>query len=455
MGTVCSPVCAKGGPLLSFDLGNPYSLIHIKRTMGHEEKLEQAFDSVVKLIHAYDSYQKTNPTFIPKRDKTWKVIPTAAKVEKSLKNFIGTKNKRRKYWKNMANLASIWYDESIYQSPPNAFMYAYRNLVGTNIVTSDMIRIREMGGNIIPLDYTVRDTAPKTAHTVFRTHGLGFRHYPKNESTTNVLRAGVSTGKYNDTSQMEAIFYDTAIDNPGPKSVAQCRYLEALSEELFENSDSGLILQVVAQLNVNNSHPVEEFSTAMVFSFCEVIPISKWDKELYDRELEIYGDELLFPLLLKPLSAKVAREKIGLIQDIGKEIDSVQDPYEIRTTLLDFNSIKKWNYKSIQSTKSVRKELLEHIKRHSPKCAHHDDDCTKKCSGMTEKNFHVGHIVSQSWSKSYRVFQESVHHPDNLYLCCSSCNESLGKGGPSRKVLQYLNDNFLTVGDLIRKKYLS
>ena len=98
-------------------------------------------------------------------------------------------------------------------------------------------------------DYTVRDTAPKTAHTVFRTHGLGFRHYPKNETTSNVLRAGVSTGKYNDTTQMEAIFYDTAIDNPGPKSVAQCRYLEALSEVLFEDSDEGY--------NFANCRPIE------------------------------------------------------------------------------------------------------------------------------------------------------------------------------------------------------
>jgi len=422
--------------------------------MNHEERLELAFKKVVDQVNQYDSFQKLNPHFTPDRDKTWKAIPTSTRVENSLKNLVGTKRKRGKYWKNMSSLAGIWYDETIYHSSPRSFMYAYRNLVGTNIVTSDMIYLRELGANIVPLDYTVRDTAPKTAHTVFRTHGLGFRNYPKNKTTSNVLRAGVSTGKYNDTTQMEAIFYDTAIDNPGPKSVAQCRYLEALSEVLFEDSDDGLILQIVAQLNVDNPHDIQEFKTAMVFSFCEVIPISRWDKELYDRELKIYGDELLFPLLLKPLSANVARQKIGLIQDLGKDIDPTKDPYEIRTSSLGLNLMKKWNYLGIQSSRQTRKELQDFIYRHSPLCAHHDDTCTKSCSGMTSKNFHVGHIVSQSWSKSYRVFQESVHHPDNLYLTCSSCNESLGKGGPSRKVLQYLNDNFLTIGDLIRKKYL-
>lgn len=423
--------------------------------MDHEGKLETAFQRVVDQVNAYDSFQKSNPSFVPDRETTWKTIPTSIRLKKSLQNLIGTKKKRAKHWENMSDLAAIWYDETIYQSSPRSFMYAYRNLVGTNILTTDMIYLRELGANIVPLDYTVRDTAPKTAHTVFRTHGLGFRNFPKYAKTPNVLRAGVSTGKYNDTTQMEAIFYDTAVDNPGPKSVAQCRYLEALSEVLFEDSKEGLVLQIVAQLNVNNPHDKEEYKTAMVFSFCEVIPISQWDRELYDREWKIYGDELLFPLLLKPLSANDARQKIGLIQDLGKDIDPTKDPYEIRTSSLDINLMKKWNYLGIQSSKQTRKELQNFINNHSPLCAHHDDNCTKSCGGMTSKNFHVGHIVSQSWSKSYRVFQESVHHPDNLYLCCSSCNVSLGKGGPSRKVLQYLNDNFLTIGDLIRKKYLT
>lgn len=426
--------------------------------MGHEQKLEDAYKKVLAQIKKYDKFQKKDPTFIPSRDTTWTTIPKASRIEKSLKKLIGTKHKRAKHWGNMAGLAAIWYDETIYQSSQRAFMYAYRNLVGTNIVTSDMIYLRELGANIIPLDYTVRDTAPKTAHTVFRTHGLGFRNFPKNKPDSNVLRAGVSTGKYNDTTQMEAIFYDTAVNNPGPKSVVQCRYLEALSETLFENKNEGLILQIVAQLNVNNPHEKEEFKTAMVFSFCEVIPISRWDKTLIKRERKIYGNELLFPLLLKPLTDSEARQKIGLIQDLGKDIDKEKDPYEIRTSTLDINLMKKWNYLAIDSSTKKRgqkKQIADFIKRHKPLCAHHDDDCTKSCGGMTPENFEVSHIVSQSWSKSYRVFQESVHHPDNLYLSCQGCNGSLGQGGPSRKVLQYLNENFLTIGDLIRKGFLS
>ena len=90
---------------------------------------------------------------------------------------------------------------------------------------------------------------------------------------------------------------------------------------------------------------------------------------------KIYGDELLFPLLLKPLSANVARQKIGLIQDLGKDIDPTKDPYEISQH--PHLIMKKWNYLGIQSSRQTRKELQDFIDKHSPLCAHHDEPAPK------------------------------------------------------------------------------
>jgi hypothetical protein len=202
--------------------------------MGHGSKMMEAFEKLTQLIGSYDIFQKDEPNFTPDRANTWKVIPTAEKITNSL-GFIISSEKQNKYWKNTVELASIFHDEVIYQSTPNSFMYAYRELVGIKLDVSDLWQIKELGANILPLDPSVRYRPPKHAHSVFRTSMQGFRYYPKGGGD-NIIRAGTAQGQYKDKAQLETIFYDTALN---VKSLIQCRFIEFLSEALFENSDSG------------------------------------------------------------------------------------------------------------------------------------------------------------------------------------------------------------------------
>ena len=410
--------------------------------MDHGSKMMEAFEKLTQLIESYEKFQKDKPNFIPDRENTWEIIPKAEKISNSL-GFIKSPKKQNKYWKNTVELASIFHDEVIYQSTPNSFMYAYRELVGIELDVSDLWQIKELGANILPLDPSVRYRPPEHAHSVFRTSMQGFRYYPKGGGD-NIIRAGTAQGQYKDKAQLETIFYDTALN---VKSLIQCRFIEFLSEVLFENSDSGLIIQMVAKLDVITDNGSEEYSTSNVMSFCEVVPFSRWPPEIKEYEKKIYGHPMLMPLLLKPLSHNKARKKLSIIQDLSKE----NSHFDIRATSLTQEQEKRWNYNNIKPNSSQRKALAEYIRKNEPKCGHHDDDCTKKCNGMSIKNFQVGHILSQSWSQSYHVFKESVHHPDNLYLSCGPCNASLNQGGPSKTVLKYLNRNYLTLGDLLRK----
>ena len=223
---------------------------------------------------------------------------------------------------------------------------------------------------------------------------------------------------------------------------------------MFKGDETGLLLQLVVKLLNKTDHGVQEYSTAMIASLCEIQPISTWWDELVKTESDIYGHKMLFPMLLKPLNENDARARINLILAIGDNYND-DDPYEVRTRLLSPEEIRKWSYKSIK--KPERKKLWNSILAHGIKCAHHNDArLNTTCMGINSiEDMHVGHILSQKWSKSYQVFTESVHHPDNLYLCCNGCNSSLSFGGPSRTVLQYLNDNFLTIGDLLRTNRLT
>ena len=412
--------------------------------MEHVEKLEKSFCRVTELIESYESFQQNKPDFIPKREKTWEKIPRADELKTSIA-FINSQKKRLKHWQNTVELASIFQDEVILQSTPNSFMLAYRTLVGVDLDTSDLWQIKELGANIIPLDPSVRNRQQRKfqPHSVFRSSEAGFRYYPKGAST-NVIRAGTAQGKYKDKAQLETIFYDTALN---PKNLIQCRYIEYLSELLFDNSDSGLIIQMTAKLNVKTDNGSEEFSIMNVMSFCEVQPYSRWPEEIKALEEDIYGHQMLMPLLLKPLNHNDARKKLGIIQDLNKE----NSHFDIRSNSLSQEQVKNWNYNKIKPRSVQRKELRNYIKTNQPKCGHHSDAHTKKCTGMTVNNFQVGHILSQSWSQSYHIFKESVHHPDNLYLTCGSCNASLNRGGPSKTVLEFLNREYLTLGDLLRK----
>lgn len=421
--------------------------------MDIEKILTEAYANLLKLIDNYEAYFNGTACFIPSRNPSWERLPTPDELRKASK-FLDTAQKRLTYWNNIREMANVYFDETIISSSPQSFLHAYKNFSGVDLSTLDLALLKNMGANILPMDPTLRNNPPSGSHHVFRNLLGGIRYFPMNVKVS-IMRACVSTGKYQDKTQMDSLFYDTAVGvNSGPKSVIHYRFFEFLSDGLFRDDETGLLIQLVVKLQNKTGHSVEEYSTAMIASFCEIQPISTWWDELVKTELVIYGHKMLFPMLLKPLGENDARTKINLIRAIADHSDD-DDPYDVRTRLLTPEEVRKWSYTSINEPQ--RKMLWDCIITHGIKCGHHDDSrISITCRGINSMgDMHVGHILSQKWSKSYQVFSESVHHPDNLYLSCKSCNSSLSYGGPSRDVLQYLNENFLTIGDLLRTNRLN
>ena len=165
-----------------------------------------------------------------------------------------------------------------------------------------------------------------------------------------------------------------------------------------------------------------------------------------------YKNELFLPYLLKPLDAKYADSQLRAFDLLDQTIGD----YEAKTPL-PRKVAKKFAFNNLKS-KVQRKLIYDYIHNHSPYCSH----ATRKGGKVVEcknrlkpdKTTHIGHIFSQNWCTAYSVFQESMNHPDNLYLSCSSCNTSLNLGCPSKDVLKRINKEGLTLGDLIRKGYL-
>lgn len=402
-----------------------------------------------ELIDDYVQFYDENSDWVPENEgKRWKQIPRPEEFRKSLK-FIDDNEKRSEHFDKIIALSSIFYDEIPYASTPKSFLYAYKNLAGKKLTIDELWIVKQFGANLIPLDPTVRNykNLQSDAHSVFRASQTGFVYHPKGGGI-NVIRAGTAQGEYKDKANLETAFYDTARDK---KNVMQCRYLEFLGEEIFEKTDSGFVIQMTVKLDVKTGNGNSEYSIANVACFCEVIPYSAWDDEMKSYAKKIYKNRILYPLMLRPLSVEEAKSKISVIMSLSR---TEKRDFDIRTTLLTSEERIYWDYNNCSRKKDQRNKIRDYIASSEIKCAHHNDDKTKPCDGMTRNNWQVSHILSQSWSESYHIFKESVHHPDNLYLSCQSCNGSLGKGGPSERVLTYINKNHLTIGDLVRKGIL-
>jgi hypothetical protein len=424
--------------------------------------LERAYNKLVDLIQSFQDFYDNNPDFLPLKDDTWNELPTPTQLKNQAKKF-STNEGRMEYFDNFKNLYLIYFEECVYASTSASFIYAYTHFSGTPVVSQDLLTIKAKGGHIIPLDPSVRNNPKPPYHPVFSNFLWGVRYYPIG-SDFQVPRAGVSTGVYEDKSRMETIFYNPS-NKPrtGPNDLVNFRFLEFLSDELFPNQDSGVIFQLVVKLKKdklklkiqNKSKEVnEEYATSMMTAYCEVLTPSRWWNEPITETKRIYGHEMLYPLLAKPLAIEEIQTKINMTLALVNHKDGV-DPYKVRSRTLTSEEITKWNYKAIEGNKKKRKLLWDCILNYGIKCGHHKDDSTTPCRGINKpSDLHIGHILSQHWANSYNIFQESVHHPDNLFLTCKSCNSSLNFGCPSRAVLQYINDENLTVGDLIRTNRL-
>ena len=59
-------------------------------------------------------------------------------------------------------------------------------------------------------------------------------------------------------------------------------------------------------------------------------------------------------------------------------------------------------------------------------------------------------MLPQSYAKEFPHFSDKVHHPDNLYLSCRSCNISFSDSFPYKELKDRIRDENGTIGDWIR-----
>ena len=116
---------------------------------------------------------------------------------------------------------------------------------------------------------------------------------------------------------------------------------------------------------------------------------------------------------------------------------------------LDNKIVIEWSYKKITSGK---KGILikQWAKNTNLKCLDGTKCGGKKFKNLDNSDITFGHIIPQSWGKEYPHMINTIHHPDNLYLTCRSCNSSLNSDFPDPVLKKRISNLEGTVGDWLR-----
>lgn len=116
---------------------------------------------------------------------------------------------------------------------------------------------------------------------------------------------------------------------------------------------------------------------------------------------------------------------------------------------LDVDVEKEWNYKRITTGK--KGDIIKRwAKTTNLKCPDGSKCGGVKFSTLKNDEINFGHIIPQSYAKEFPHFSDKVHHPDNLYLSCRSCNISLSDSFPYKELKDRIKDENGTIGDWIR-----
>ena len=122
---------------------------------------------------------------------------------------------------------------------------------------------------------------------------------------------------------------------------------------------------------------------------------------------------------------------------------------ETRRKKLPIGTVQDWNYKRI--TSGTKGQIIKSwAKKSNLKCIDGSKCGGVKFSQIDDSEITFGHIIPQSWGKEYPHMLETIHHPDNLYLSCKSCNSSLNNGFPNQELKNKISNHYGTIGDWLR-----
>ena len=435
-----------------------------------------AREDVEALISEYETKGASKPD--GKEHSRWssKGIITADTFRNQLNNVVFNENidgkKILEQWNNLTDIFRIYRNEVMLCSEPIAFRNAFKryNHKGDDVDINELVNMRRSGLNFIPVDPSIATTI-KTRNSFFELKGdslvtaksnmrdfaTAYQH--KSIDTrqqgmvhvNNFVRTCKAMGDYSDRVTDEFVTYDPTAN---ARALIRARYLEKLSERLFKKHETGLIIQLMKKLKIRNKDVKgEEYSVLYVMTLCEVVPFERWPKNLQDELEKSYNHKINMPYLLRPMDpSDVKNHLLSLIRLNEKLGDEKEFLLEQRTTL-EAGLANEWSY---PLKPKCREAIRAYIRTNDITCSHSNSDTRTQCetSLVETDSEHVGHIFSQYWCEAYVVFQESMNHPDNLYLSCPDCNIKLKQGCPDQYMLKSINTEQLTIGDLLRKGVL-
>lgn len=154
------------------------------------------------------------------------------------------------------------------------------------------------------------------------------------------------------------------------------------------------------------------------------------------------------PLNLQLIDVNEGIERTMMI----RSLDELEIQTSVRSALND-EFVIKFNFENINSNKNLRNLLIQWAIKQGKTCP------GSKCNHISfrdiknKAHIHLGHIIPQKWGGVFQFMQERnhIHHPDNLYLSCNTCNTSLSYLFPDRVLMDNILDGkFGTVGDFLR-----
>lgn len=148
------------------------------------------------------------------------------------------------------------------------------------------------------------------------------------------------------------------------------------------------------------------------------------------------------PLKLQLIPRHEALSTLNLVKSLNSENIDIDVRAELPEALA-----REWSYDKINSTEKG-KRLKKWAQRNLMACP------GSKCNhvlfqDLKNSDIAFGHIVSQNWSSAFTFMLDKVHHPDNLYLTCKTCNSSLSNNFPEPGLRGQIVKSG-TIGDWLR-----
>lgn len=160
----------------------------------------------------------------------------------------------------------------------------------------------------------------------------------------------------------------------------------------------------------------------------------------YEDDIKDYVTSISKPLSLQLINPLEAQELILSIKNLSLPFYS-----STTRTNLDPELVKEWSYTNI-ANKPKGLKLKKWAKDNKICCP----GCGIPLNDFNDSELSFCHFLSQNYCKSLPNLSNDVHHPDNLYLGCQSCNSSQGEEIPTGITRKNIEANG-RIGDWIRK----